>query len=60
MPHNIPRDSFEHQLTPNPSINIQIPAPKIISAHVNHQETTPEEPKSITELEPILPINRKF
>lgn len=43
MPHNVSPDSFEHQLVPNPSISIQIPAPKVVISHINPPETPPLE-----------------
>lgn len=33
MPHNVSPDTFEHQLAPNPAIQIQTPSPNVIISH---------------------------
>jgi hypothetical protein len=49
MPKNVNPDSFQHQLAPNPSIQIQISAPKVIISHTTPPPETPpiEEPKKM-------------
>jgi hypothetical protein len=39
MPNNVSLDSFQHQLVPNPALQIQIPTPRAVISHINPPET---------------------
>lgn len=41
MPKNVGPDSFQHQLAPNPSVHIQIPAPKVVISHIVPPDSPP-------------------
>lgn len=61
MPLNVSPDSFQHQLAPNPAIQIQIPAPKTVISHIHPPETPPlEEPPKQPEPDPVARKYEEF